>query len=190
MKTTLADIWLRVISGEEKAKKELYDAFSIAMFNLCRSYLPNMADAEDVFQDAFVKVFENIHRVKNVESLPGWIKRVFTNSCIDALRKKRISFSIEDFNATFLTTTNTVEDNLAHEEIIKLVHKLPIKSRLVFIMYVIEGYTHKEISELIGISEGTSKSQLFEAKLKLKKQIGQVKSDDVVIKWNAYEIAI
>ena len=190
MKSSIADIWPRVLKGDEKAKKELYDAFSIAMFNVCRSYFPDVSDAEDVFQDGFIKVFENIHCVKSAETLPGWIKRVFTNTCIDALRRKRFTFSVLDINSASLTSLNSVEEQLAHEEILKLVHKLPIRSRLVFIMYVVEGYTHKEIAELIGITEGTSKSQLFEAKLKLKKQIDLIESSDLAIKWKTYEIAI
>lgn len=190
MKLPLSNILVRVISGDEKANKELYDAFSIAMFNVCRSYFPDVSDAEDVFQDAFIKVFENIHSVSNAEALPGWIKRVFTNTCIDALRRKRFSFSVLDINSASLTTLNSVEDQLAHEEIMKLVHKLPLRCRLVFIMNVIEGYTHREIAELIGITEGTSKSQLFEAKLKLKKQIDLIEPTDLAIKWKTYEIAI
>lgn len=162
----------RVKDREPQAQKELYDLFSTTMFNLCLRQLSTKEDAEEVFQDAFVKVFENIDKVVSPEALPGWIKRIFMNSCIDALRRRKYYVQpLENF--AHLIAAPCPSDPMELNDLMARIERLPLKSRCVFMMYEIEGYNHKEIAEILKISEGTSKSQLFFAKAKLKEEILQ-----------------
>lgn len=163
------------IEKNARAQHDLYQLFAPAMFKVCLRYAPDHASAQDIFQDAFVKVFENLHKVKQASHLPGWVKRVFVYTAIDALRstaKFRQHIAID--NALQLENPAFgIESTLATADILELVQKLPTRSRMVFNLYVMEGFAHKEIAEMLSITEGTSKSQLFEAKKALQKALQQ-----------------
>ncbi|MEN9699549.1 MAG: hypothetical protein RLZZ301_747 [Bacteroidota bacterium] len=161
------------IAQEPKAQRRLYDQFSGAMYQICLRYAKDSDEAQDIFQDAFVKVFGNLQKITNPHQLPGWIKRVFIHTAIDHLRvqarNQRNSsidgaFHLEDPNVHIL-------EELSKNEIMGLVQKLPPRARMVFNLYVMEGYPHQEIAQLMNITEGTSKSQLFEAKQQLKRAL-------------------
>src|SRR3954465_4279614 len=144
---------------------ELYQRFAPKMYGVCLRYAGNVEEAEDILQEGFIKVFNKMGSYRGEGSFEGWIRRIFVNTAIEHFRKKIYVQPIGD------TEENTIEgkylsvlDSLAEKDIIQLVQQLSPGYRTVFNMYVVEGYTHKQIAEMLGISEGTSKSQLSRAK--------------------------
>ncbi|MEN9968265.1 MAG: hypothetical protein RIR94_437 [Bacteroidota bacterium] len=165
------------INQDARAQKALYSLFAPAMYKVCLRYATDSSSAQDIFQDAFVKVYQNLHKVKQASHLPGWVKRVFVYTAIDNLRaQSKYRQHIEIDGAVQLASNaHGIEAQLAAEDIMALVQKLPQRSRLVFNLFVMEGFSHKEIAEMLAISEGTSKSQLFEAKKALQRNLQQDK---------------
>ena len=163
------------VRQDARAQHELYKLFAPAMFKICLRYAPDYNSAQDIFQDAFVKVFQNLHKIKQASHLPGWVKRVFVYTAIDALRAQTKFRQHIDIETAYQVETNLpgIETQLAAADIMALVQKLPPRARMVFNLYVMEGFAHKEIAELLSINEGTSKSQLFEAKKALQKALQQ-----------------
>ena len=127
---------------------------------ICMRYAKSVDEAEDILQDGFIKVFANIHKYQPFGSFEGWVSRIFVNTAIEYYRqrKKFLLADIEMENAEF-TVSESVLDSMAAEEILNLMSKMPDGYRMVFNMYAIEGYSHKEIAEELNISVGTSKSQ-------------------------------
>ncbi len=147
-------------------QQELYERFAPKMFGVCLRYAGNSEEAEDILQEGFIKIFNKMSSYRGDGSFEGWVRRIFVNTAIEHFRKKTYLQPITE------TEENTVEgkylsvlDSLAEKDIISLVQQLSPGYRTVFNMYVVEGYTHKQIAEILGISEGTSKSQLSRAKL-------------------------
>lgn len=163
----------KCVKGETKAQKELYDIFSPKMLSICYRYARNKTDAEDIFQAGWLKIFENIHQLKNIDLIEWWIKRIFVNEALQFYsRIKRIVFTDEDYvferdNKYDIKIIQTFQ----HDQITKLIQGLPNKMRLVFNLYVIEGYSHKEIAGMMNVSEGTSKSNLHDARKILQQKI-------------------
>lgn len=154
------------IRGDRKLQYELYQRYAPKMYGVCLRYAGNAEEAEDILQEGFIKIFNKIGSYRGEGSFEGWIRRIFVNTAIEHFRKKTYLQPITE------TEENTVEgkylsvlDSLAEKDIIQLVQQLSPGYRTVFNMYVVEGYTHKQIAEVLGISEGTSKSQLSRAKL-------------------------
>lgn len=152
--------------GDRKMQHELYNRYAPKMFGVCLRYASNAEEAEDILQEGFIKIFNKINSYRGEGSFEGWIRRIFVNTAIEHYRKKTYLQPITE------TEENTVEgkylsvlDSLAEKDIIQLVQQLSPGYRTVFNMYVVEGYSHKQIAEMLGISEGTSKSQLSRAKL-------------------------
>jgi RNA polymerase sigma factor (sigma-70 family) len=169
---TEADLIKGCLSGDRRIQEKLYQRFSPKMYGICLRYANNHYDAKDILQDGFVKVFRNLEKFRGEGSFEGWMRRVFVNTAIEHYRKKIYINSISE------TEENTIEDKsvsaldqLAEKDIIELVQKLSPGYRTVFNMYVIEGYSHKEIGDILGINEGTSKSQLARAKSILQKMV-------------------
>lgn len=149
-------------------QKQLYEKYSARYFGVCKRYLKNVELAEDVLVKGFLKIFDHIDSYEGKGNFEGWMQRIFVNECLMELRKK------QDFTI-YLETSNiqpqkeaSALENLYEQDILKLLDFLPTGCRTVFNLYVIEGYKHNEIAEQLGISEGTSKSQLNLAKEKLK----------------------
>ena len=167
------DLIRACIRKEARAQKELYDLFAPAMFKVCLRYALDEAAAQDIFQDAFVKIFQNLNRIDSSAHLPGWIKKIVVYTAIDFLRSSAKYAQHQNIDQAYqlASTDQTVFQHLGAEEIMSLVQKLPPRARMVFNLYVMEGYSHKEIGALLHINEGTSKSQLFEAKRALQKAI-------------------
>jgi RNA polymerase sigma factor (sigma-70 family) len=150
----------------------LYQRFSSKMYAVCLRYASNADDAQDLLQEGFIKVFRNLAKFRKEGSFEGWIRRVFVNTAIEHYRKKVNLNSIGDREEqTIADTSLNILDQLGEQDIIQLVQELAPGYRSVFNMYVIEGYSHKEIGEIMGISEGTSKSQLARAKAILQKKV-------------------
>src|SRR5690242_7768467 len=163
-------------------QKLLYDLYSSKMYGVCLRYAENAEDANDVMQEGFIKVYRSLPKFRAEGSFEGWIRRIFVNTSIEHYRKKTKKYNITEVQE------NTIEDNelsaldsLATKDILNIINELSPGYKQVFNMHVVEGYSHKEIAEILGITEGTSKSQLARAKGVLKKIIEtrtSIKSDE------------
>lgn len=158
-------------NGDRKAQKLLFDRYSPKMFGVCRRYVKNYEDAEDMLVEGLYKVLANIHKFKGSGSFEGWIRRIIVNECLMFLRKKHNFKMTVEISEVDVKSTVTVLDELAAQDILNLLNKLPTGYRTVFNLYVIEGYKHREIAEILNISINTSKSQLILAKKKLQKLV-------------------
>ncbi len=149
------------------------------MYAVCFRYAANATDAQDLLQEGFIKVYRNLHRFRAEGSFEGWIRRVFVNTSIEHYRKKSIQLSTvsEKEEATIEDSDISALDQMAEKDILAIIQELSPGYKTVFNLYVVEGYSHKEIGDILGISEGTSKSQLARAKSILQKKIAQYLSD-------------
>lgn len=142
------------------------------MYAVCLRYCKNSDDAQDLLQDGFVKIFKNIDKFRGDGSFEGWIRRIFVNTSIEHFRKSVKNYAVTDTDDISIEDPSlTALDNLAEKDIISMIQELSPGYRQVFNMYVIEGYSHKDIGDILGISEGTSKSQLARAKGILKRMV-------------------
>lgn len=174
-----SDLIAGCIAGDRLMQEELYNRFAPKMYAVCLRYANNVDDAQDLLQEGFIKVYKNIHRFRAEGSFEGWIRRVFINSSIEHLRKKsaKLVTVSEKEEGTIEDSDISALDSMAEKDIIRLIQELSPGYRTVFNLYVIEGFSHKEIGEQLGISEGTSKSQLARAKSILQKKVTQYLSD-------------
>ena len=150
----------------------LYEKYSSLLLGICRRYIKNNADAEDIMIHSFVKIFENIKKYTPTGSFEGWIKRITVNECLLFLRKNRLVFlDIDTIHQNEFIEPEYDNDELNEKYILEMIHSLSTAYKTVFNLYVIEGYTHKEIAEILGITESTSKSNLSRARDILQKKI-------------------
>ena len=163
------------IKRNRKYQDLLYHKYSPKMFSICLRYASDYHKAEDILQDGFMKVFKNIHKFRHEGSFEGWMRRIFVNTAIEHYRKSVPMYPILEVNNSDHDVINdyTIE-NLAAADLMKLIRDLSPGYRTVFNMYVIEGYSHKEIANSLGISEGTSKSQLARARYLLQKKVNEL----------------
>lgn len=161
--------------GSAAAQKCLFDLLSDRMMLLCCRYLKNRQDAEEVLLDGFYKFFKNLSsfNYRGEGELVSWLKRIMINECLMLLRKKNVFLIVSDVMAEEMPLNEDMLDMLSAKEIFDLVVQLPVGYRTVFNLYVIEGVDHKEIAGMLGIAEGTSKSQLSKAKALLQKNLIQ-----------------
>lgn len=165
----------KLISGCQKhdrsSQKALYDTYGPRFLSICKRYMKTEADAEDALVQGFYSIFSKINQYTGKGNFEGWMRRVMVNQCLMMLRKK-VNFTLQvEINNLEIETPVTVEDDLAYEELLKLLELLPTGYRTVFNMYVIEGYKHREIAEILNISINTSKSQLILAKKRMREII-------------------
>lgn len=160
------------LAGNRIAQEEMYDYFSSTMFGICLRYSADYHTAEDLLQEGFVKVFRNLHKYRGDGSFEGWIRRIFVNTAIENYRKQNNAARIIELDSLYNQPleANVLHD-LAAEDLMRLVQKLPNGYRMAFNLYCIEGYSHKEIAAKLNVSEGTSKSQLARSKNYLKKLV-------------------
>jgi RNA polymerase sigma factor (sigma-70 family) len=167
-----SDIIKGCLDNDRKTQEVLYERFSAKMYAVCLRYSKNADDAQDLLQDGFVKVFRNIDKFRGDGSFEGWMRRIFVNTSIEHFRKASRNYNVTDTEDLSIEDTSlNALDNLAEKDIIKMIQELSPGYRQVFNMYVVEGYSHKDIGDILGISEGTSKSQLARAKGILKKMV-------------------
>jgi len=161
--------------GRNSAQKCLFDLFADKMLVVCSRYVKSREDAEEVMLDGFYKFFKTISSFsyQGEAALYNWIKRIMINECLMFLRKKNVFTIVAETNANEMPFNQDALDNLTAEEILALIHQLPVGYRTVFNLNMIEGMTHDEIGGLLGISSGTSKSQLSKARNLLQKLIAQ-----------------
>lgn len=163
---------------DHRMQEELYNRYSPKMYAVCLRYANNTDDAKDLLQDGFIKIFKNLERFRAEGSFEGWMRRVFVNTSIEHYRKKVNMFSTSQREDILVEDSSlNALDKLAERDIIALIQQLSPGYRTVFNMYVIEGYSHKEIGAMLGISEGTSKSQLARAKGILQKKVTEFLGD-------------
>ncbi len=159
--------------GKRKAQQALYEEFAPNVMGVCLRYAPTRTEADDIFQEVFVKIYKNIGKIREADALPGWIRRLAANTAIDYYHKSKKH--LHHLDTQELQKEDTQYDDaitqLSTQELLGHVRQLPDGYRLVFNMYVIEGYSHREIAEQLQISEGTSKSQLARGKAWLRTRI-------------------
>lgn len=167
-----SDLISGCIEENRRMQEELYRRFSPRMYAVCLRYAGSSDEAEDILQEGFIKVFKKLNTFRSEGSFEGWIRRIFVNTAIEHFRRKRYLQPVtEKEENTMEGNYLSVLDNLAERDIMDLVQQLSPGYRTVFNMYVVEGYSHKEIGEMLGISEGTSKSQLSRAKVILQDMV-------------------
>ena len=158
--------------GDRKSQRELYEQFSRGMLVVCLRYCKNQLEAEDILQESFIKVFENIKKFRRESSLAYWIKRIIVNTALNHQRGKLYLFPMVD-----IEQTNEVSDKdltisgFQFEELLEMIMELPTGCQVIFNLYAIEGYKHHEIAKKLEISEGTSKSQYSRARKLLMERI-------------------
>lgn len=157
---------------DPKAQKQLYEKYYSQMMGVCMRYTNNLDDGADLLNQGFLKVFQKINDFKNEGAFGGWIRRIMVNVAIDHTRKnKKFAGNVEIDTATEVMVDSFVVEKMAQDEIFRLIKLLPENLKIVLNLYVFENYTHREISEELGISEGTSKWYLSEARKKLASEI-------------------
>ncbi|MEX0988314.1 MAG: sigma-70 family RNA polymerase sigma factor [Bacteroidales bacterium] len=161
--------------GDPGSQERLYRQFSAAMYGLCLQYSSSEEDAHDILQDGFVKVFKKMGQVRDAKAFPGWIRRVMINTALEKYRSRVVMQRIDE--APLLQNelvTDDVLDALQAEALVDLIRELTPKYRMVFNLYAIEGYNHKEIGEMLNITEGTSKSNLSRARAILQEKVKKI----------------
>ncbi|MET4081692.1 RNA polymerase sigma factor (sigma-70 family) [Pedobacter sp. UYP30] len=169
---TIDDLLQGCKNGERKTQELLYKQTSGKMMAVCMRYAKNRAEAEDVLQLGYIKVFTKINQFKEEGSFEGWIRRIMVNTSIENFRKNQRSLKVVELDEAFDQPSVGFDfGTLGMEDLLRVISKLSDGYRMVFNMYAIEGYSHREIAEQLGISESTSKSQLSRARAILKQEI-------------------
>lgn len=166
---TEASLIENCLTGDRKSQKALYELYAPKLFPVCLRYTKNQMDAEDVLQDGFIKLFNNLHKFKGEGSFDGWVRRIFVNTAIEHLRRKKLETrDCEFFENTILDKEPGALDNLYNKDLLKTSENLSRGYQTVFHLYAIEGFSHQEIAKKLGITESTSKSQFCRARALLK----------------------
>ncbi len=164
-------------TSNQKAQLALYDLYAPKMLSVCRQYIRDLQFAEDVMLIGFQKTLQNINKYKPIGSFEAWLRQIMVRECISYLRVQKNRFSVvEVYNHNFSNQVIENYDNTL-DDVQSAIDSLPVGCRTVFNLYVLEGYKHKEIAELLRISLGTSKSQLAHAKTLLRKRLAHLKSN-------------
>jgi RNA polymerase sigma factor (sigma-70 family) len=157
---------------DRAAQKSIYDQMAGKMLSLCSRYIKDKMEAEDVLVTSFLKVFDRIDQFKNEGSFEGWVRKIVVNESLTYLRKNKAMYIETDLEvADREPDLNIADTHLEADDLLKLVAELPAGYRIVFNMYAIDGYSHKEIAVQLGISENTSKSQLSRARSHLQARL-------------------
>ncbi|MBX3241591.1 MAG: RNA polymerase sigma factor [Chitinophagaceae bacterium] len=155
------------LKGKATAQQQLYETFAEQMMAVCYRYTKSLADAEDVLQEGFVKVFRYLHQYRQEGELGGWIRRIMVNTAINYLKqnsKYQYDLSFSDMGGLHPVSEDNPQVSMQAKELANLVRQLPTGYQTVFNMHAVEGYTHVEIGEILGINEGTSRSQYMRAR--------------------------
>lgn len=162
-------------SNDTKAQSELYKLFSSKLFSVCLKYSRNYVEAEDNLQDAFLTIFKKMEQYKNKGSFEGWLKRITINTVLQQYRTEKV-FKIVNETIADEVELEVDEDTISIDYLLKIIQELPDRYRLVFNLYVLDGYSHKDIAEMLDINIGTSKSNLARARQTLKQTIEDYKT--------------
>ena len=171
-KYTIDDLVKRCKAGERKAQELLYKQFSSKMLGVCLRYATDKMEAEDMLQNGFIKVFQKIGDYRNEGSFEGWIRRIMVHSSIEYYRKYHKMMQMVELDASSTSSVDSLAiAGIAAKDLLVLIQQLAPGYRIVFNLYAIEGYSHKEIAAIAGITEGASKSQLSRARAVLREQV-------------------
>ena len=158
--------------GQRKAQKELYEQFAPKMMGVCLYYTSDRHEAEDVLHEGFMRAFQKINQLREPKAFNGWLRRIFVHCAIEKHRQKRWTYDVNDSYAyDERLSYEDIRGKIEEAELLQLVHELPPQYRLVFNLYAIEGFKHREIAEKLGISAGTSKSNLARARSILQQKV-------------------
>ncbi|MDB4181025.1 sigma-70 family RNA polymerase sigma factor [Flavobacteriaceae bacterium] len=167
----------KCVENDRAGQRDLYTLLSPVLYGICLKYMRSKVEAEDVFQDAFIILFQKINQYKFEGSFEGWAKRIFVNEALRVLRNKqrRLYVAIENskLNNCIGDETKVPSFVLSHDKLLKHIQQLPDNYRMIFNLYVFEGYSHKAIASKLKIAAGTSKSLLSRAKSILRKKINE-----------------
>ncbi len=169
----LPNIIKKCIRGNRDAQSRLYHLYAPVMFIVCQRYARSREDAEDILQEGFIKVFINLEQYRAEGSFEGWMRRIFINCALQKYRSQTSLhvITLDEEHEYFYFVDEQVTSDLGVKELISLIQLLPASCRMVFNLYVFEGLKHSEIARHLGISEGTSKSNLFDARKQLQKAV-------------------
>ncbi|MFD2203473.1 RNA polymerase sigma factor [Shivajiella indica] len=177
--TTEAEIIKGCLKGERKAQQHLYESYSKRFLAICLRYVKDKDLAEDTMIEGFMKIFEKLPQFESKGSFEGWMKRIMVTQSLLTLRNNR-NLNMEVYAETQLEISDSSYElnHLEADDLVQLIQELPIGYRTVFNLYAVEGYSHAEIGDLLGISESTSKSQLSRARNVLKQKIADQQSKE------------
>lgn len=164
---TEQDLILAVKKQDRKGQKELYNTYAPKFLGMLKRYLYNLEDREDVLVEGFFKIMKNIGQYSGKGNFEGWMRRIMVNEALMLLRKRNKFKLMVEISNVEISSKSVIEDEMAAQEILDLLEQLPVGYRTVFNLYVLEGFKHREIAELMGISINTSKSQLILAKKRM-----------------------
>jgi RNA polymerase sigma-70 factor, ECF subfamily len=163
------------IAGAPVYQRALYQRYAAKMLTVCQRFVKRREEAEDILQEGFITVFEKMSQFKMQGSFEGWVRRIMVNKAIENYRKTSKIYpviDIDDVENTFIGSEDIVS-NMSAKELMGMIHELPPTYKMVFNLYAFEGMTHKEIADNLGIAEGTSKSNLSDARTLLKKKVAR-----------------
>jgi len=163
------------IANSRKAQKELYELHAPKMLSVCRYYIKDLQEAEDIMLSAFFKAFQKLKTFNSEGSFGGWLRRIMVNECMSFHRKKKFHFVTDEIEDISECSENSIVETYDVAELQLLIDDLPKGYKMVFVLYAIEGYKHQEIAEMLQISESTSKSQLFKARKMLQRKLVYIK---------------
>lgn len=159
----------KCISGDRVSEKHLYNLYFSKMRFTCLRFTKNPLDIEDILQDGFVKLFNNLHKFRGEGSFEGWVRKIFVNVAIEHFKRKKLEVVELTGLENFVVEKNaTILDMLYEKDLLQITSSISKGYKTVFKLYAVEGYNHREIGERLGIAESTSKSQYTRAKVKLK----------------------
>ena len=162
------------MKGDVRAQYQLYTLYSKAMYNICYRMTNQKEEAEDMLQESFSYAFSKLGSFRFESSFGAWLKRIVVNTCINHLKKKRVDLVYTEHQSDPISADESVdygEIRFQVKRVMKALEKLPEGYRIVFSLYLLEGYDHKEIAEILGVTESTSKSQFLRAKQKIKEML-------------------
>jgi len=159
--------------GKARFQRILYDRYSPALFGICLRYTKNEMEAKDVLQDSFIRIFSKLEQYRGDGSFEGWLKRIAVTTALNYLTQTKRFRLMDDIESHSDSGALKVEDNdaFSQEDILRMIRELPVGYQTVFNLYEVEGYPHQEIANILNISESTSKTQLFQARRRLRKKI-------------------
>ncbi len=171
---TERDLIERSLQGDRKSQRDLFEMYAAKMMAVCNRYARHRAEAEDMFQEGFIKVFANLSKYSGQGSFEGWVRRIIVNTSLKSISKlsfKNENIGLEDYQEKENKIAPVVFSKLSVDDLMTLVNDLPEGYKIVFNLYAIEGYSHKEIAEMLNVKVSTSRSQLVKARRMLQRKI-------------------
>ncbi|MBC8489006.1 MAG: sigma-70 family RNA polymerase sigma factor [Bacteroidetes bacterium] len=179
-----------LLQNNARSQELLYKHYAPKMYGICMRFTGNQMEADDILQDGFIKIFTKLKDFRNEGSLEGWIRKTIINTAINFYRKKLKYSYFDDIEGLEVPETKeeNIYDKLSKEELIKLIQELPNGYRTIFNLYVIEGYSHKEIGKMLNISNNTSKSQLTRARNILQRKVLALMKEKVKVPFENFRV--